>query len=558
MKKWSKLIVIPLLFAMIAAACSNSADKNDDSAATPSAGQAAETPSASAPSEGGAVDPFRLPEPVKVSIVKSVDPDLKLPEGDTIRDNEFTRYVSQKTNVNFELLWYASGQDFEQKQKLMIASNDLPDAMEVDERTFRSLAEAGQLEDLTEVFEKYASPQLKEYYASSQGKALEKATYNGKLLALPNLVPQADSAGVVWIRKDWLDKLGLQDPETLDDIENIAKTFIAENPGNHKDGTVGMTGSPDIASGSYTGMHTFKGLFNALNAYPMIWYRDDSGKLVYGSTTQEAKASLAKIHDWYEQGLIDKEFAIRKSPDELVVSGRTGIFFGPWWAPWSVLGNAVMNDPKADWKPYMLKGTNGKVNATVTPPSGWFLVVKKGFQHPEALVVNMNFKTKYERTPDAEDLKLDSSLFDALYPLRLITIDYIDAVDRKHDAMMKVLNGQMSPDELTPEMKRVYEGWQRDQQNTGTRKLEDWQAGYAYIYGGAAVKQIENKVFPIFTASTPTMEKRMTNLLKLENETYLKIVLGRLPVDAFDAFVNDWNKQGGEQIAKEIEKELTK
>ncbi|MEI0735730.1 hypothetical protein VQ056_02070 [Paenibacillus sp. JTLBN-2024] len=111
-----------------------------------------------------------------------------------------------------------------------------------------------------------------------------------------------------------------------------------------------------------------KALFNAFGAYPSIWLKDGSGNVVYGSTTPEAKQALGKLAEWYKKGgLIDKDFALRKNPDELVVGGKSGIFFGPWYMPFGTLTNAMMSDPKADWRAYAIADGHGQYNATVVP-----------------------------------------------------------------------------------------------------------------------------------------------------------------------------------------------
>jgi putative aldouronate transport system substrate-binding protein len=52
------------------------------------------------------------------------------------------------------------------------------------------------------------------------------------------------------------------------------------------------------------------------------------------------------------------------------------------------------------------------------------------------------------------------------------------------------------------------------------------------------------------------MEKKGANLLKLEEEDFIKIVTGTEPLDYFDTFVSNWKKQGGDEIIDEIEAEL--
>ena len=56
----------------------------------------------------------------------------------------------------------------------------------------------------------------------------------------------------MWLRKDWMDKLGLSEPHTIDDVVNIVKHFISEDPGNNgedasgKPNTVGLAVDTDV------------------------------------------------------------------------------------------------------------------------------------------------------------------------------------------------------------------------------------------------------------------------------------------------------------------------
>ncbi len=45
---------------------------------------------------------------------------------------------------------------------------------------------------------------------------------------------------------------------------------------------------------------------------------------------------------------------------------------------------------------------------------------------------------------------------------------------------------------------------------------------------------------------------------KMEEETFAKIVMGKADISEFDTFVENWKKQGGDQILKEINEELSK
>ncbi|NRF93566.1 extracellular solute-binding protein [Paenibacillus frigoriresistens] len=504
------------------------------------------------------VDPFKMPNPIEVTTFKSLSPGAKLPAGDTVESNQYMKYISEKTNINFKILWYAASQDYDQKMKLAIASNDLPDVMLVNEQIFLSLAEAGQIEDLSKVYDKYASPLAKELYASTNNKAIEKATYKGKLMGIPNISVQADAASMAWVRKDWMDKLGLQPPKSIDDVAAIAKAFAEKDPdGNGKADTIGIAGFEKALTVSGKAQRgDFKGIFQAFGAYPSNWIKDSSGKAVYASILPETKQALGKLRDMYAAGAIDKEFALRKDPNENIVSGKAGMFFGPWWSG-GLVADALKLNPKVDFVPYLIPDAKGTVNTMMVPVSTQFIVVKKGMKNPEAAMIYANTFINAQRKVDPDALKLDFSVSAEYWPIGNSTYDYADAVERKSDTLKKAMGGQIKPEELNPEMKELLAKATRDKANPKA-DLKDWSGYYGYTVPADLLKMNMNKVYSEFTANTKTMERKWVNLQKLENETFFGIVMGEKPLDSFDKFVTDWKAQGGDEITKEVMDEISK
>ena len=47
-------------------------------------------------------------------------------------------------------------------------------------------------------------------------------TFDGKVMAIPE-TNISDGPNLIWLRQDWMDKLGLDAPRTLSDAENIIK-----------------------------------------------------------------------------------------------------------------------------------------------------------------------------------------------------------------------------------------------------------------------------------------------------------------------------------------------
>ena len=72
---------------------------------------------------------------------------------------------------------------------------------------------------------------------------------------------------------------------------------------------------------------------------------------------------------------------------------------------------------------------------------------------------------------------------------------------------------------------------------------------------------LNDKYIPVYNAyngQTETMEAKWANLKKMEEETFAKIITGKADISEFDTFVKNWKSQGGDQILKEINDELSK
>jgi putative aldouronate transport system substrate-binding protein len=50
---------------------------------------------------------------------------------------------------------------------------------------------------------------------------------------------------------------------------------------------------------------------------------------------------------------------------------------------------------------------------------------------------------------------------------------------------------------------------------------------------------------------TPSMVDKGSTLDKMENETFIKIIMGA-SIDEFDKFIENWKKLGGDEITKEL------
>ena len=506
-------------------------------------------------------------ETVVIRTGQTVDPTALLPEGQTIEDNYFIRLIKENLNISVDTIWYVAEADKDQKINLTIASNDLPDAMVVNAAQFMAMCKAGQLEDLTDAYEQYISTAARSIYEKNDGAALKSATYNGKLMAIPSVTTTGDGYHTMWIRKDWLDQLGLDIPKTLDDVEAVAKAFAEAKLGG--DNTIGIVGP---ASGgnlyatfleSTNNIYGLDPLFSAMNAFPGYWIKDENGNAVYGSITKETRAALERIAEMYKNGAIDPEIGVRKESAEAVISGKAGIFFGTWWMSYSPLMDALRINPEANWQCYAVPLTNeGTWKPHLGSPTNLYLVVRKGYEHPESVVKLTNFALA---GVDGKDMF--SELSPSFYPLRIV-LSQPDECQFNGSFMRDYLAGKVTIDDfdhvqyavLADALPNLYDTKLEPYDNYDIQywniNSDAWGRAYATLVGSLPIVGAEpytEAVYSLTYSQTETMTKRWTNLKRLEDETFLKIIVGNAPIETFDTFVEDWKSQGGDKITAEVD-----
>jgi putative aldouronate transport system substrate-binding protein len=502
-------------------------------------------------------DPFgKYAEPVTISVPYSVDPNFKSARGETPENNVWKTAVKENLNIDIKIAWQVAKANFADKMNLAIASNDLPDTMIVDQVQLNQMVRAGQLEDLTDVYNKYASPAVKKIVESTGGLAMKQVTFGGKMLAVPSVT--AEDFSWLWIRKDWLDKLGLQPPKTMDDLEKVAKAFVDQDPdGNGKADTIGLAAGSGLFNNFTQGPPNFDfgAIFSAYRAYPGFWVNGADGKPAYGSIQPEMKTALAKLRDLYAKGLIDKEIGIRKAPEETVINGKAGMFFCGFYGGYWPLPAAWKNDPKANWQAFALPlDANGKYNVMRTNPSNSFLVVRKGFKHPEAPIKFNNFYLRDE-SKYGNEFMLNRNFFAPLDEIgfELKAAKEVLAGSKKLDdyansseyKLLKNTVETIKNSKLQPYENLDIQYWNKED--------KDFMRAYSLFVGAKThFDPNVNKINSLSYTRTKTMESKWSNLSKLEKEAFLKIIMGAAPVDSFDQFVQDWKKQGGDQVTSEI------
>ncbi|MCR5103642.1 MAG: extracellular solute-binding protein [Eubacterium sp.] len=513
----------------------------------------------------------KYPETIYYSLGKVTrENNSNLPDGDTYENNEYTRYLLDKINVqNEDAFEGEESSEYDKLADMAIKTKNIPDIMVVsDYDTLKEVVENDLVEDLTEEYEKCATPTIKSIYESYGDEVLDTATFDGKLMAIPE-TSIASGPSLIWLRKDWMDSLGLKEPQTIDDVIEIVRAFVEKDPGGNGAGnTVGLVCGDELTGDAGYGYeYQLDMLFASCGAYPKQWIERE-GEIVYGSVQPEAREALVKIHGLYEEGIIDNHFLFRTNNNivDLVESGQCGSFFGPWWAPNNPLMEVVSKNEDADWQPYLVSTdgkAGGKISYTSQKTTGKYVVVRKGYNHPEIVVKIISVLFDYARyaANDAEGIKryFELNVDPTARPLA-INVDYKDALSRCYRDISAVMKGEKEESEL-PILEDSYYRVCKDYEKKEKHTPEEWAAYTSRITALKIISDAENEgrldmVDSLYFGETATMKTDWWKLRDDEKEVYLQIVTGDKNISSFDVFITRWKNNGGKKITEEVREEL--
>lgn len=522
--------------------------------------------------------PFsKYAETVTVHLGGSLNPNAKIPDGMSYDDNSYTRFLKDELNIEVVYDWVASSSDFDEKMNLCIGSGTIPEMMNVNAAQYRALLKYDMIQPLDQYFDDYASDTLKGFVESG-GEELKKCITNdkGEMMAIP--APNIAAGGIneMWIRQDWLDNLGLEVPRTWDELVTVAEAFVTKDPdGNGEDDTIGILGPGNSNHINDIGDNQFglDPLFCSFQSYPQYWLQDEDGTVKYGSIQPETRTALEKIQKLYTDKLIDPEMLVRNNCQEAVLSGKVGIFFGPWWSGYTVSEATLAGE--ADWRAYFTPlSEDGKYYTHMPDPTSKYVVVSKSCKNPEAAFKIISYLVANEQQWTDDGITSSEMSCADFYPL-WNGYDNADEIEVSTETLEKYLAGEITMDDVdfsqhkllksdmeavTELKKEPYDDFSLDKWNMDSDLAKtNLPRLVSLLVGGAPY--VNDKYIPVYNAysgQTETMQTKWANLKKMEEETFAKIIMGKADISEFDTFVENWKNQGGDQILKEINDELSK
>ncbi|MNQ77195.1 Lipoprotein LipO precursor [compost metagenome] len=486
-------------------ACS-SKSTNTGSSAAPASTSAAATPAAAGPK----------PE------LKS----LQIWQKDDYNTYPVAKYLEQATGykVQYDMLPQDKPQD---KLNILIASGEPYDAITTGGSTdFKALyadyAKKGALTDLGPLIDKYG-PNIKAAIAPS---ALEAAKIDGKLYAIPT-TSLSFAGESLYIRQDWLDKVGMKAPTTLDELTAVLKAFKEKDPGGNGDKNIPLT-----VKGEAPIIPNIAGAFGLAN-----FWNDVNGKLTPRVLDPAYKDYVNYVSDLFKQGLLDKEFAANKdaTAKEKFSSGKAGMIMIHWADVPTVNDALIKNIPtaKAAYIP-TLKGKDGKIGLSATQGFDRITYIPKAYKHPEDAIKWMNAKLEKDtfRTMAIGEENKHYTLKDGAYtPILPIFTD-------ERNQANNFLTG--TDDKIYP----TY--WQ-------ARVRKDMRLFDAWNFMNT-IQPANTKIpDPLgFAPYLPEFSKNFAQLNTMVNDYTTKLIFGAEPMTGLEAFQAKFKSSGGDASYKEV------
>ncbi len=279
----------------------------------------------------GNVDLPLTDEPVTVTMWMGVNPNvLKITE-DIGNDCALWNELASRTGVNLEFTVVNPDTESE-KFNLMVASNDLSDIISNATTLYTNGGEAAVADEILIDHLPYLTeeltPQICKLMEAYPDAVPEALTESGWLAGMPQLSMQTETTQTFgpMIRKDWLDELGLNVPETYDELHDVLAAF------KEKKGADAPLLLNYAATGINNGLVEGYGIFGLVADAAMSepYYQVDD-TVMYGPIQPEFKEYLTMIHDWYQEGLIWQDFMsytdFQNPPTDVILADRAGVFY---------------------------------------------------------------------------------------------------------------------------------------------------------------------------------------------------------------------------------------
>jgi putative aldouronate transport system substrate-binding protein len=250
-------------------------------------------------------------------------------EDDKLYENlKGIQQIEETTGIHIDFIVPPENSD--DAYKLMIAAGNLPDVIQWTYDTYANGKGVNQLYtdgiaiELSQLIKDYA-PNLMKIYEERPEILNEVETLDNKMFYFPSINPMLTEeercrrafAGLI-VRKDWLDKVGMEIPNNIDEWYQMLVAFKNMDPNGN--------GLADEIPYDAVGLQYFLPAFGITNDFTV----KSDGSVVYGLMGPDYKKYLETMHQWYLEGLIGQNCLVYSSKwfENNIINNIAGSFAG--------------------------------------------------------------------------------------------------------------------------------------------------------------------------------------------------------------------------------------
>ncbi|MDC7291999.1 extracellular solute-binding protein [Butyrivibrio sp. DSM 10294] len=204
-------------------------------------------------------------------------------------------------------------------------SGDLPDAVLLSSSYYTTYAAKQLLADITPYYS--GSDLESKVNAAGNGSLIDGIKINGKLYGI---TPTRGNGCVTYIKKAWLDNVGMSAPTNYAEYLEMLKAFTEKDPdGDGVNGNTYGVSAAGIINNEAPYINYLPEFYQ--DAYPSFYQKDD-GTWTDGFFEDSMKSALERIQDAYSKGYIDKTIAENGTGDcrDKFYANEYGVF--TYWA----------------------------------------------------------------------------------------------------------------------------------------------------------------------------------------------------------------------------------
>lgn len=247
-------------------------------------------------------------KPVKIVALMAPPTNYKPTDPNVLK--QITDKILKDINVEFEfIVGPLDVSEYQTKLNLMLAGNE---QLDIAETFWEPLHSKNMIAELTDSVKSDGQDLVSLVTDANLASGKDS---DGKLWAIPRM-PYACVSYPVMVRSDWLTKVGLSAPTTIDELEKVAIAFRDQDPAG------GGKTIPLLT----TMAHARFALAGAFIENGWSQYKGEDGRIYPPYMNEGYRDFVSKLADWYQNGLIAKEAFVYKTADiaDAVKANRIG------------------------------------------------------------------------------------------------------------------------------------------------------------------------------------------------------------------------------------------